>query len=159
MNFAITRDLSAIRSDHPGALPVPLQRARALKMVLAIVFTRQEAAALLGVAFAGSRHHIPNSVYGVLAAAAPRSAIIWRLCAAHIDARLADTSLATIAPGAGACPELAEFCRYFEVMSWRDIAHTLWTVVRDWGHEASGARALATAPSQARLRSVGLDER
>ncbi|GAB4561563.1 MAG: hypothetical protein Tsb0020_09180 [Haliangiales bacterium] len=159
MNFAITRDLSAIRSDHPSALPVPLQRERALKMVLAIVFTRHEAAALLGVAFAGSRQHLPGSVYGVLAAAAPRSAVIWRRCAAHIDARLADTSLAAITPSVGACPELAELCRHLEVMSWRDVAQTLWTVVRDCGHDASGARALATAPSQARLRSVGLDER
>lgn len=99
----------------------------ALRMVLAITMTREETARLVGATLEAPSTLWPSSLYRIAAYATLRSPALWRNCARRLDARLVGPSLRTRDEGS----VIEDFCRNRHLMTWRDVAVLLWTLVRE----------------------------
>lgn len=101
---------------------------RALRVVFAAVLDRETAAACLGRDPEVAVALWPSSLYGLLAAAATRSRIVFCRCSCLVDARLGDVLVPF------ECAPPAEIVQHFvqgrDVLTTRELAGLLWSLVR-----------------------------
>jgi hypothetical protein len=107
------------------ALPAEL---RALRVALAVALDRETAAACMDGELDGAVTLWPSSLYGLLAAAAAHSPVVWHRCS-----RLVDAELGPAASQFENIP-LNTLTRLFiegrDVLSTRELAGVLWAVLR-----------------------------
>jgi hypothetical protein len=100
----------------------------ALRFVFAAVLERDAAAACMDVDLDAAVALWPSSLYGMLAAAAVRSPVVWRRCALLVDARFGDT-VARLR-----CAPPATLVQLFvdgrDVLSTHELAGLLWVLLR-----------------------------
>ncbi|HMJ12196.1 MAG TPA: hypothetical protein VK524_12315 [Polyangiaceae bacterium] len=100
----------------------------ALRFVFAAVLDREVAAACIDLDVDGAVALWPSSLYGMLAAAAIRSPVVWCRCSHLVDARFGDT-VARLQ-----CASPAALVRLFldgrDVLSTHELAGLLWVLLR-----------------------------
>jgi hypothetical protein len=100
----------------------------ALRFVFAAVLEREVAAACMDLELDDAVALWPSSLYGMLAAAAVRSAVVWRRCSSLVDARFGDTVARLRCAPPTTLVQL--FVDGRDVLSTHELAGLLWVLLR-----------------------------
>jgi hypothetical protein len=100
---------------------------RALRVVFATVLEQETAAACLGWDLEAAVALWPSSLYGLLAAAATRSRVVFCRCSRFVNARLGD--VVAIFARSSSADIVERFVQGRELLSTRELAALLWVLV------------------------------